>query len=322
VSLDQKQLRELEGKIVDGTTPPCPLCGDRLAVGKKQEGHSGAIGFQYRCSNRNCQLPPGHAYHSWHVVFARALQKRAVQLVLAAVGSITISGVVGLATGLINWTSRPPVAPSSLPSDVVALKYYPDSNEFLKNRDNGLFNSISQSKDEIWFVGIAFHTTLSDGDLRKLILQKILSGVKVKFLIYDPTSSDVPLVAKQWGRDETKNVVSDCETSIRYLREMYETIKSTNFKNNLEVKLYREIPLSRLYIFDPRDVKSHTYFVPHIGQSRSPELPGYVLSNESIAKEYYDAIVSLWSNDDPSIAVSLEDWLQRAETKHAANKSK
>jgi hypothetical protein len=105
MSVGQKEIYDLERKIADGTVPRCPLCGERIVVGKKQEGASGAIGFQYRCINRACHLPPGHAHMPWHIVLFRALQKRTVQLTIAAIGSITITAALAFATGLINWKS-------------------------------------------------------------------------------------------------------------------------------------------------------------------------------------------------------------------------
>src|SRR6476619_4753731 len=102
----ESDIRDLEKRIADGTVPPCPRCGDRLVVGKRQEGASGAIGFQYRCGNRACTLPPGHAYVPWFSVLMRALQKRAFQLSLAIIGSITLTGTLGFATGVLNWHSR------------------------------------------------------------------------------------------------------------------------------------------------------------------------------------------------------------------------
>jgi hypothetical protein len=101
--LTEKQIRELENKIVDGTVPRCPLCASKITVGKKQEGASGATGIQYHCANPNCTLPPGHAYKPWHSMLIRAIQKRAFQLMITAIGSITIGGILGVATGVIHW---------------------------------------------------------------------------------------------------------------------------------------------------------------------------------------------------------------------------
>ena len=101
----KSDIRDMEKRIADGTVPPCPLCGDRIVVGKRQEGDSGAIGFQYRCGNRDCTLPHGHAYVPWFSVLIRALQKRAFQLALAIIGSITLTGALGFATGVLNWHS-------------------------------------------------------------------------------------------------------------------------------------------------------------------------------------------------------------------------
>lgn len=315
MSAGSKEIQELERKIADGTVPPCPLCRQRILVGRKQEGASGAVAFQYKCQNRDCGLPPGHAYTPWHAVLLKALQKRAVQLTLAAIGSITITGAIGFATGLINWK---PTVVSESPcqgSDFICLKYYPDSNEFLRIRDTGLLSHISKAQEEIWFVGVAFHVTLSDGDIRKLLLQKLTDGVSVKFLIYDPTSPNLPLVAQRYGREHARNLASDSGTTIKYLSEIYDTARARKLKKNLEIKLYRDIPQSRLYIFDRNNPNGHTYFIPHIGQYRSPELPGYLFQNESVAKEYRAAVISLWDGSEDAGVSTFEAWVGKPETK-------
>ncbi|HKO98573.1 MAG TPA: hypothetical protein VJU86_16360 [Pyrinomonadaceae bacterium] len=315
MSVDPNNIKDLESKIIDGTIPRCPLCAKRIVVGKKQAGESGAVGFQYRCSDPTCKLPPGHAYIPWQLVLLRALQKRAVQIALAAIGSITITGILGFSTGVIKWKSSGDTVTPTQSSDSVFSKHYGDSNDFLKNKDTGLFSYVSKAQQEIWFVGIAFHVTLSDGDTRKLILRKLEEGVSVKFLIYDPTSTNVSLVAQHWGRDSSKHLLSDCGTGIRYLSEIYETAKNRHLKQNLEVKLSREIPQSRVYIFDRHDTNSYTFFIPHVGRYRSPELPGYLYKNDSIAREYRDAVINLWNSKEDAGIITFEAWLDRPETK-------
>lgn len=315
MSVNRKEIRDLEKKIIDGTVPHCPLCGERITVGKKQEGASGAVAFQYRCVNHDCKLPPGHAYMPWYSALFRALQKRAVQLTLAAIGSITITGALGFATGVIHWKSA---SGSESPSNISAplySKYYADSNDYLKTKDDGFFSHISRAKEEVWFVGLTFHISLADGDIRKVVLQKLTEGVSIKVFIYDPTSQNIQLVAQRYGRDNAKNLFSDCETTIKYLSEIYETSKSRNLKKNLEIKLYRDVPQSRLYIFDRNDPNNYTYFIPHVGQSRSGELPGYLFRNDSIAREYRAAIISLWDGKEDAGIITFEAWLDKPETK-------
>jgi hypothetical protein len=256
----------------------------------------------------------------WYVALFRALQKRAVQLSLAAIGSITITGILGFATGVIHWSSTGDTnSPGNTnsprnTSDPGYSKYYGDSNDYLKTKDTGFFSHISGAKEEVWFVGLVFHISLADGEVRKVILKKLAEGVSVKFLIYDPTSRNIELVAQQYGRDNAKYLLSDCETTIKYLSEIYGTSKSGNLKK-LEIKLYRDIPQSRLYIFDRNDPNNYTYFIPHVGQTRSGESPGYLFRNDSIAKEYHEAILRLWDSKEDAGVITFEAWLDKAETK-------
>ena len=93
-------LIRLEAKIADGLNPPCPN-GHALVIDRK-EGTSGAVHYLYRCSQDGCDLKPGTAFVPWHAVILKAIQKRAIQLVLTGIGSITLAGVVGFASGLIH----------------------------------------------------------------------------------------------------------------------------------------------------------------------------------------------------------------------------
>lgn len=316
MSLSHKEIRTLEKKIADGTPPRCPLCGDRITVGKKQAGISGAIGVQYRCANHECQLIPGHAYTPWYSVLIRALQKRAFQLALAAIGSITIGGILGIATGVINWKwAANNSAPIKNNPNSLELTYYADSNDFLKTRDVGLFAHISQAREDLWFVGVHFSVTLADGDIRKLLIRKLEEGVSVRFLIFDPTSHDAQLVAEQYGRENTTNLFRDCQTTIKYLIEIYDIAKAKGLTRNVEIKLYREVPQSRLYVFDSNNPNSYTYFVPHLGLHRASELPGYLFRNGSVIREYRTAITRLWESGDASGISTLDVWLSKTESK-------
>lgn len=97
-------IQDLEALIADGLVPPCPYCTSDLEI-ERSEGMSGAIAFRYSCSNQDCELTPGLARIPWHRVLLNALQLRAVQLSLAAIGSVTIAGLFGVWTGMISVDS-------------------------------------------------------------------------------------------------------------------------------------------------------------------------------------------------------------------------
>jgi len=216
----------------------------------------------------------------------------------------------------INWKwSVNSSGSAKTDTNSIELKYYADSNDFLKTRDVGLFAHILQSHEDIWFVGVHFSVTLADGDIRKLLVQKLEEGVAVNFLIFDPTSNDAQLVAEQFGRENTTNLFRDCQTTIKYLIEIYDIAKTKGLKRNVEIKLYREIPQSRLYVFDSANPNSYTYFVPHLGLNRGSELPGYLFRNDSVISEYRKAIAKLWERDDSSGVSPFDVWLRQPQSK-------
>lgn len=108
-----ESISELRRLVADGLTPPCPYCSSTLKV-EKSTGLSGGIGFLYSCPNSSCKLKPGMARVPWHSVLVKALQQRAVQLTVAAVGSVTVAGLVAIWTGFVSIDA--PATAASLPA--------------------------------------------------------------------------------------------------------------------------------------------------------------------------------------------------------------
>ena len=89
----------LEKKIADGIKKiRCPLCNRELDI-DEEKGTSGSVVYSYECRNRECQLEPGHVSVPWNVLLLRTLQGRTIQLII---GSLTLGGILSLATGLIQ----------------------------------------------------------------------------------------------------------------------------------------------------------------------------------------------------------------------------
>ena len=96
-----EELGEMLAHIADGLAPPCVHCTQPLII-ERSEGDSGGLIYNYRCSKTDCQLKPGVVHLRWHRVIVKALQKRIVQLGLAALGAVTFTGVVSFATGTVH----------------------------------------------------------------------------------------------------------------------------------------------------------------------------------------------------------------------------
>ncbi|NIR73203.1 hypothetical protein GWO43_07900 [candidate division KSB1 bacterium] len=106
MSPPENVIRDLEKKIVDGLSPYCPLCGSNLKIGERQQGKSGAYGYNYECRkdrDNDCSLKPGFAYIPWYTVLVHALQQKVFQIALIAIGSITIAGLGGIQLGFIKF---------------------------------------------------------------------------------------------------------------------------------------------------------------------------------------------------------------------------
>jgi hypothetical protein len=76
--------------------------------------------------------------------------------------------------------------------------------------------------------------------------------------------------------DELK---AECDSTIGNLKTMTDTLKKEGLDGGLEVRLFREKPSARYYMFDRSDARGLTFFIPHIHGLNSPNVPGLLLSN-------------------------------------------
>jgi hypothetical protein len=120
-SLDANSIRAVKRQIIEGLTPPCPLCASRLVVSRKKPTESGGFGYSYKCPNPQCKLRPGIAQASVIDTIRIALNRKTIQLVLSAIGAVTLTGVIAFSSGLIELSNKvnqrgiPPGASSSEP---------------------------------------------------------------------------------------------------------------------------------------------------------------------------------------------------------------
>jgi hypothetical protein len=103
---DPNEIRITKKLITDGLKPVCPICRKELIIGQRQDGASGSYGYPYKCSTNDCTLQPGFAYEPWRISILKAFQKKIVQIVIAAIGAVTLTGLIGFGTGLLSWGSN------------------------------------------------------------------------------------------------------------------------------------------------------------------------------------------------------------------------
>jgi hypothetical protein len=174
------------------------------------------------------------------------------------------------------------------------IKCFKESSEF----QSEIGTEIVSAKDEIWFFGMNFH--LSAVDQRPKLLDKLRSGVKIRYLVLDPYFPHLDQVARDFIQPPTelKNECLKGLNDIFELKRQWDLISNqTRSPGELEIRFYNNYPKSRLYLFDPGQSTGMTMFVPYFTSFRSPNMPGFLIENNpsSIFKSYYDGVRNLWN---------------------------
>ena len=187
--------------------------------------------------------------------------------------------------------------------DTGLLHYFRASNDFLG--EAGPF--LDKAQKEIWFIGTDFHITA--GDRKDLILSKLRQGIKVRFLVFDPTSALLDTIALDFDQDP-REIRSECIKSTQSLISMRDEWKHeeayTRYPDGLEVRSFQDVPHARFYLVDPDDTHAQSFYVPYMNHANSPSLPGYLMRNidKGVIQAYLPGIRKLWSNSQ-----SLDQYL-------------
>ena len=184
--------------------------------------------------------------------------------------SLLLSHTIGRSTGIVGYQAK--------------------ANDFLPR----IGEYIAKAEEEVWFTGISFYITVPAN--KDAILKKLQEGVSVRFLIYNPLSTNLEEVAA--GFSQTKEeLFSECDVTIQNLRTLLNSAKQQRTKATLDVRLFSSIPKARIYVFDRRRETGFTYFIPHIDQQNSPNLPGFLVRNikTGITPAYIEGIERLWN---------------------------
>jgi len=184
------------------------------------------------------------------------------------------------------------------------IKYYAQSNDFLSEIDT----HISQSQQEIWFYGVDFN--ISATQRRDLLLNKLENGIKVRYLIFNPKSTHIADLAKDF--DQPENALrSELEKGLNNLLDLRkhwtERAASSAHPGELDIRLFETPPHFRLYVFDPNRPRGSTYFIPYASVVSSTVLPGYLLENvdTGVYKAYFNSIRKSWTT-----ATTLDEYLK------------
>lgn len=168
------------------------------------------------------------------------------------------------------------------------------SNDYLGE----LGKLISQSKEEIIFFGFDFHITVEDK--REQLIKKLNEGVNIKFLVINPFSKNIELLASDFDIDLTK-LKSDSANGLQGMlalkKRWAEVGPNSPNPGSLEVRFFNTTPRMRAYFFDGATGTGHAYIVPYMNKINSPQSPGYLFSvkKDGISEIYLTGMRKLWN---------------------------
>jgi hypothetical protein len=197
---------------------------------------------------------------------------------------------------------------SILLKDTGLVKYYRHSNDFLASIDP----EIRAARVEIWFFGTNFNITA--GERRSAILDRLSAGVRVRYLIFSPRDSSIDSLAVDFSQSPGE-LKAECEKGLQSILALTAEWASRNQRapgsGELSVRVFTAHPHARFYAFDPDDNRGHSYFVPYVNETNSPDAPGFLLSNTDagVFRAYFQGLKKLWN-----ISESLDAYLQRHPT--------
>jgi hypothetical protein len=177
--------------------------------------------------------------------------------------------------------------------DTGLIEYYPHSNDFLGSIDG----PIRQAQEDIWFYGTDF--SISAGDRRNLLLDKLASGLRLNYLIFDPRSSHLEDLASDFDQSPAE-LRAECEKGLESLlqlrKEWQDRSKSSHSPGEVNVRIFETHPHARFYVFDSGRTHGRTFFVPYVNGVNSPDVPGFLLANvkNGVFRAYFSSILKMW----------------------------
>lgn len=157
-----------------------------------------------------------------------------------------------------------------------------------------LGTQISAANEEIWFFGTNFH--ISAVERRPRLLKQLRAGVRVRYLIVDPFTTNMPRLAKDFDQTE-REFADECMKGLSDVLELRRLWLQDKLRGELEVRFFESTPRARVYVFDPSRPAGRTLFVPYMNRVNSPSLPGFLLDNSAkgVFGSYFGGITTLWN---------------------------
>jgi len=233
-------------------------------------------------------------------IYRQTIQRKVKSPVLLVIGLFAIASGTLLSEPLMSvFLDR------TISKGTGIVEYSPKANDFLP-KIPGLIKS---ADEEIWLTGISFYITLPA--YRDELFKALERGVNVRFLIYNPYSTNLEEVANSFGQTRGE-LAKECEMTVEHLETLAEQAKKAGTKGALEVRLFSSIPKMRLYMFDRRREEGHTYFIPHVDQQNTPNVPGFLAKNikTGIVPPFIDGAERVWNK-----SMRFEEYLEKSATK-------
>lgn len=148
------------------------------------------------------------------------------------------------------------------------------------------------------------------------MLRRLASGVKVRFLVFDPHSSHLGDLAADFDQSPAE-LQSECEKGLNDLLELQKRWQLASGQSQtpgeLDVRVFNTPPHARMYVFDPQRSQGRTLFIPYVSKIDSGAAPGYLLQNvqTGVFVQYFGALQKLWSSSE-----TLEQHLQNPAPVH------
>ncbi len=173
-------------------------------------------------------------------------------------------------------------------------------------------------KNEAIFWGGNFYISVNEH--KTILLDKLKSGIKIKYLIFNPESNLCKNASQDFNEEDKTLFYDQCIATIKNLIDLEKQWKKQKHSSNiaggnLEIKVYSNIPRLRAYFIDPDKEDSFSYFVHFLYKTDSSDLPAYKIMNnkEGIVKAYINSFHKLW--EDTENTVTLDYFLQHSEIK-------
>ncbi|WAK01354.1 hypothetical protein [Methylobacter sp. YRD-M1] len=189
--------------------------------------------------------------------------------------------------------------------DTGLIRFYKKSNDYLAE----VSKFIADAHDEVLFFGTNFHITAEDR--REELLSKLNEGLDIKFLVMDPYSQRLGMLATDFDSDVEnlkKESMSGLEDLVLIEKRWSEFKNKSSNPGTFEVRLFDTSPKMRGYFFDANSAKGKAYLVPYANKLNSPQAPGFLfeMKKDGVAGIYLTGIKKLWQE-----AVPLDKFLEK-----------